>query len=78
MASTYAFDLAPVGPNMYSGWTPAGHYIVKPAGSGSGFIAVFRDRKGAMHKLGTFDKVRDAQVATQTDAMIRNVTRRGR
>jgi len=77
MTSTYAFDLAKVGVDMYSGWTPHGHYIVKPNHDGSGFVAVFRDRAGKLLKLGTFDKVRDAQGAAQVDAMIRNA-RKGR
>lgn len=77
MSSSYVFDLAKVGVDMYSGWTPHGHYIVKPSGNGVGFIAVFRDRKGKLLKLGTFDKVRDAQGAAQVDAVIRNA-RKGR
>lgn len=77
MPSTYAFDLAKVGTDIYVGHTPHGMCFVQPSHTGSGFVAVLTDRKGKQTKLGTFDKIREAQGAAQVDAMIRN-SKKGR
>lgn len=73
MPSYYSIDLAPVGPDQYSGWTPYGSYIVGPY-SGK-ILAVWSPRKGGQQILLRTDNVRDAKAAVQAHAVQMNVTK---
>lgn len=66
----YAFDLAPVGPDIFAGWTPHGSYFVQPSHGRGGFVAVFTDRRKRQTLLGRFDTARDAKIAAQTHAAV--------
>lgn len=66
MPSYYAIDLAPVGPDQYSGWTRHGSYIVGPY-SGK-ILAVWNPRKGEQQILLRANNVRDAKAAVQAHA----------
>ncbi len=74
MASYYSIDLAPVGPEQYSGWSPYGNYIV---GRYNGqILAVWNPRKGSGHQiLLRTDSVRDAKSAVQAHATQMNATK---
>lgn len=74
MPSYYSIDLAPVGPNQYSGWSPYGSYIVGPYNGR--ILAVWNPRKGGDQQiLLRTDNVRDAKTAVQVHATQMNATK---
>lgn len=64
-------DMAPVGPDAYSGWSRLGHYVVGPSHADGRFFASFRDKRGKQTIIGRCDTVKCALAHVQEDASTR-------